>query len=475
MRPSRRASAAARSLGSWTRWVVTSSGVSRSVAFAEHPEHAAGGDGAVLGGVADQPQRRPGGGGHPHELVEVAVGQGRGLVDHEHGAGVEGVGLGVVVGEVPGDRLALDPGGRRRACGRPRPSPPCRPPGSRLPATRRRRRRRWWSCRRRLGRWRLGSGARCVHHDETRARCSSVRCECVSSAAASVLVGDEVGALVQALGEPRDDPVLDAEHLDGREQRVSSPPSDWTTWSERGTRRSAPRAGRRRQERLGSASATGDGVVGERDEGVGAGEHRPSGADAVGCGERREHGPRRRALDGSTCGRTGRDGRVVETERLRRVAATRRRASATGVCFLAGRVRSTMCSISPGCAPRPISSSSSRRASSISVRRVENSPRTESSMPSISQPPLRPGRHRTPRLGRELVAHLGGGERGGGVGVAVEAAGVERPVAAVGEGDGVGDDVVVVGERVERPGGEVPERRNHPALGLDGLARRPAP
>ncbi len=83
------------------------------VTLAEHSEHAARSDRSVLGRVADEPQRRPCGSGHPHELVEVAVRQRRGLVDHEHRPGVEGVGVGVVVDEVPGDRFALDPGGRR--------------------------------------------------------------------------------------------------------------------------------------------------------------------------------------------------------------------------------------------------------------------------------------------------------------------------------------------------------------------------
>ena len=79
-----------------------------------------------------------------------------------------------------------------------------------------------------------------------------------------------------------------------------------------------------------------------------------------------------------------------------------------------------------------------------------------------------------PEPGRQLVAHLGGGQRGGGVGVAVEAAGVERPAGPVGEGDGVGDDVVVVGERVQRPRGEMPERRHRPPGRRDGLPADPS-
>jgi hypothetical protein len=114
---SRSAWAAARSWGCWSRWVVVSSGVWCRVAFAEHAEHAAGGDGAVLGGVADEPEAGAGGGGHVHERVEVTVGQRGGFVDDEDRAGVEGEVVGVGVGEVPGDGLALDPGRRREGAG----------------------------------------------------------------------------------------------------------------------------------------------------------------------------------------------------------------------------------------------------------------------------------------------------------------------------------------------------------------------
>jgi hypothetical protein len=66
--------------------------------LAEDAEHAAGFDGAVLGGIADEAQagtRLP---GEPAQSVEVAVGDGGGLVDDEDGAGVEGGGVGAVVG-----------------------------------------------------------------------------------------------------------------------------------------------------------------------------------------------------------------------------------------------------------------------------------------------------------------------------------------------------------------------------------------
>ena len=45
------------------------------VSLAEHAEHAACRDGAVLCGVADEPEAGAGGGGHAHERVEVAVRQ----------------------------------------------------------------------------------------------------------------------------------------------------------------------------------------------------------------------------------------------------------------------------------------------------------------------------------------------------------------------------------------------------------------
>ena len=59
---------------------------------------------------------------------------------------------------------------------------------------------------------------------------------------------------------------------------------------------------------------------------------------------------------------------------------------------------------------------------------------------------------------REPVAHLDGGERRCGLGVGVEAPGVEGPAVAVFVDDGVGDDVVVMRERVQGAAGEVPER-----------------
>jgi hypothetical protein len=75
------------------------------VALAEDAKHAAGFDGAVLVGIADEPHagtRLP---GEPSQPAEVAVGDGGGLVDDEHGAGVEGGSVGVVAREVPGEGL----------------------------------------------------------------------------------------------------------------------------------------------------------------------------------------------------------------------------------------------------------------------------------------------------------------------------------------------------------------------------------
>ena len=87
------------------------------VVLAEDAEHAAGFDGAVLGGVADEAQGGAGLGGEPAQPVEVAVGDGGGLVDDEHGAGVKGGGVGVVVGEVPGECLGGHAGGGAEGAG----------------------------------------------------------------------------------------------------------------------------------------------------------------------------------------------------------------------------------------------------------------------------------------------------------------------------------------------------------------------
>lgn len=56
------------------------------------------------------------------------------------------------------------------------------------------------------------------------------------------------------------------------------------------------------------------------------------------------------------------------------------------------------------------------------------------------------------------------------MGVTVETTDIETAVAPVGEGDGVGDHIVMVGERVQCPRGEVPERRCPPTLCLHGFA-----
>jgi hypothetical protein len=71
------------------------------VVLAQDPEHAAGFDGTVLGGIADEAEGGAGLGGEPSQSGEVAVRDGGGLVDDEDGAGVEGGGVRVVVREVP--------------------------------------------------------------------------------------------------------------------------------------------------------------------------------------------------------------------------------------------------------------------------------------------------------------------------------------------------------------------------------------
>ncbi|QXC60558.1 hypothetical protein KSP35_19890 [Aquihabitans sp. G128] len=71
--------------------------------------------------------------------------------------------------------------------------------------------------------------------------------------------------------------------------------------------------------------------------------------------------------------------------------------------------------------------------------------------------------------GGETVSHLDCGDRGCGLCVAVEVSGIECPSFTVGADDGVGDHVVVVGERVEGSAGEVLERGNRPPGPLEGL------
>jgi hypothetical protein len=60
------------------------------VVMTEDAEPATGVDGAVLGGIADEPEGGAGPPGEPAQVVEVAVGGGGGSVDDEDGAGVEG-------------------------------------------------------------------------------------------------------------------------------------------------------------------------------------------------------------------------------------------------------------------------------------------------------------------------------------------------------------------------------------------------
>ena len=56
-----------------------------------------------------------------------------------------------------------------------------------------------------------------------------------------------------------------------------------------------------------------------------------------------------------------------------------------------------------------------------------------------------------PEFVGELTAHLRSRERRGGLRVVIEGTGVECPVGAIRKTDGVGDHVVVVRERIERP------------------------
>ena len=112
-----------------------------------------------------------------------------------------------------------------------------------------------------------------------------------------------------------------------------------------------------------------------------------------------------------------------------------------------------------------MASSSSRRASSISLRRRENSRSTCIGDPGDLPAAVAPGPPADPEAAGELVAHLAGRQRGGGLGVSVEAPGIQRAAAALAVLDGVGDHVVMVRERVVHRA----QRPLLPAL------RRPAP
>jgi hypothetical protein len=72
--------------------------------------HPAGGHGAVLDGVADEPDGGAGGRTAGEQPVEGAVADGGGFVDDEHGAGIEGAVVGIAEAvEVPGKGFGEDP------------------------------------------------------------------------------------------------------------------------------------------------------------------------------------------------------------------------------------------------------------------------------------------------------------------------------------------------------------------------------
>ncbi len=78
-----------------------------------------------------------------------------------------------------------------------------------------------------------------------------------------------------------------------------------------------------------------------------------------------------------------------------------------------------------------------------------------------------------PEVPGETPPHLSGRQRGRLGRVPVQAPAIQRPPVAVLVDGAVGDHVVVVGERVERPAGEVPERRRCPPPGSHRLATCP--
>ena len=374
-------------------------------------------------------------GGHGHEGVEVAVGEGGGFVDDEDGAGVEGEVLGVVVGEVPGDGLALDPGrggegaggfalhgGADDAVAGGGPGVGAAATVVVLPAPARP-----------MAAWKRWPLA---HQARTRSRCSSVRCGCVRERGVDGAVGDEVrrpgagpcvnratirswtssiSTVVYSGSSPsvtRDD-VAGGEELVG--QRL-----------EPARRRPAAAGARRRAAGTGwlasAASASArvktdppaqipSGAASDANSASGSGVSTVEGAVDAGGERRRASRPRRaarsrqsstRSSTGVWClGGSGAQHDVFDLARDGRRGRSRLRARG-------GRRRSR-------CAAGRTRASTGRRSRRSPSRR------------------LRPGRQRTPRLRRELVAHLGGGERGGGVGVPVEAAGVEGAVGAVGE------------------------------------------
>ncbi len=239
---------------------------------------------------------------------------------------------------------------------------------------------------------------------------------------------------VQALAVAGDDAVLDGEHLAGGVAAgcAVSPGVSSVTWREV-RNSSAICSSRSAPTRSGWGSVPSglrDGQVDEGGEHVGRGRRREVGADAVRCGERCEErldvGLER--LDSARQRRTARRARV-EAEGLRSAPPIGQQVLERDVRLVRAGGRLARWSISSGRAPRPMASSSSRRASSISLRRRENSRSTVVRDPGdlpaavAARPPA------DAEAAGELVAHLGGGQRRGGVGVAVEAAGVEGAAA----------------------------------------------
>ena len=222
------------------------------------------------------------------------------------------------------------------------------------------------------------------------------------------------------------------------------------------------------QQRLRKTVARGDGLVGERGERIGAAEHRPGYADAVG---RSQRGEQCLGVDGLLDKPRPVTAASASGVRPWRAARSRQEAtmSSVGVCCLAGRVRSTMCSTSRGCAAADLGFELGQRVVDLgaALRELADDLLCDAvDLPTAGTAGSPPD----PQPLGELVAHLGRGERGRGLCVRVQGPGPQAPVGPVFGAGGVDDHVVMVRERVERPGGEVPERRHREALRGDGLA-----
>ena len=203
-----------------------------------------------------------------------------GFVDDEDGAGVEGWLVGVGVREVPGDGLALDPG---RRC-----------EGARGFALHRGTDDAVASDAPGIGTGGDGGGlagpgpadrelkpvsALAPGPNEVALFTGEVRvpgeCHC------EVVVGDVVGAFVATGSEPCCDAVLHLEHRTGGEQRLVA-----VGERDHMARREEPVGqledlGRATEEWLGDTVGIGDPDVRDRGDGVGSGEHRPTGTDPV--------------------------------------------------------------------------------------------------------------------------------------------------------------------------------------------------